>query len=334
MLVWLETPGWVFPGESENRVNNVLAVDIGGTHYRVGLFDEQGRRLLVQEGDTDRAAGREWMLSQLATHCRDLLASTDAPVKACGVSFGGPVDFTHQRVTSVHASGWRDFELGKWFEQTLGVPCQLDNDANAGALGEFHSGAGRGAKLLVYITISTGIGSGLVHEGKLLRGRDCLAGELGHIPVSDSNERCSCGGRGCLETLSSGGAMQARARDWAQRRPERVARMVELSGGQDITAKAVMQAAAEGDAAAAHIVREAMRWLARGLLTVIRILNPDVIILGGGVAQSGALLLDNLRNFLEELASPTISYSTEIVTAALGNYSPLYGAAVLGLEVA
>ena len=88
MLVWLETPGWVFPGESENRVNNVLAVDIGGTHYRVGLFDEQGRRLLVQEGDTDRAAGREWMLSQLATHCRDLLASTDAPVKACGVSFG------------------------------------------------------------------------------------------------------------------------------------------------------------------------------------------------------------------------------------------------------
>ncbi len=334
MLVWLETPGWVFPGESENRVNNVLAVNIGGTHYRVGLFDEQGRRLLVQEGDTDRAAGREWMLSQLATHCRDLLASTDAPVKACGVSFGGPVDFTHQRVTSVHASGWRDFELGKWFEQTLGVPCQLDNDANAGALGEFHSGASRGAKLLVYITISTGIGSGLVHEGKLLRGRDCLAGELGHIPVSDSSERCSCGGRGCLETLSSGGAMQARARDWAQRRPERVARMVELSGGQDITAKAVMQAAAEGDAAAAHIVREAMRWLARGLLTVIRILNPDVIILGGGVAQSGALLLDNLRNFLEELASPTISYSTEIVTAALGNYSPLYGAAVLGLEVA
>jgi glucokinase len=315
-------------------VNNVLAVDIGGTHYRVGLFDEQGRRLMVHEGDTDRAAGREWMLSRLGTHCRDLLASTDAPVKACGVSFGGPVDFTHQRVTSVHSSGWRDFELGKWFEQTLGVPCQLDNDANAGALGEFHSGAGRGAKLLVYVTISTGIGGGLVYEGKLLRGRDYLAGELGHIPVSDSTERCSCGGRGCLETLSSGGAIQARARDWAQRRPERVARMVELSGGQDITAKAVMQAAAEGDMAAAHIVREAMRWLARGLLTVIRILNPDVIILGGGVAQSGALLLDNLRNFLEELASPTISYSTEIVTAALGNYSPLYGAAALGLEVA
>jgi glucokinase len=110
--------------------------------------------------------------------------------------------------------------------------------------------------------------------------------------------------------------------------------MVELSGGQDITAKAVMQAAAEGDMAATHIVREAMRWLARGLLTIIRIVNPDVIVLGGGVAQSGALLLDNLRSFLEEWASPTITYSTEIVTAALGNYSPLYGAAALGLEVA
>jgi glucokinase len=324
----------VFSGESENRVNNVLAVDIGGTRYRVGLFDEQGRRLLVHDGDTDRAAGREWMLSQLVRHCRDLLAQTDAPVKACGVSFGGPVDFARQRVTSVHAPGWQDFELGKWFEQTLGVPCQIDNDANAGALGEFHSGAGRGAHLLVYVTISTGIGGGLVYEGKLLRGRDGLAGELGHMPVSDSGERCSCGGRGCLETFSSGGAIQARARDWARRRPERVTRMVELSGGRDITAKAVMQAAGEGDLAAAHIVREAMRWLARGLLTVIRVMNPDVIILGGGVAQSGTLLLDNLRNFLEELASPTITYSTEIVTAALGNYSPLYGAAIMGLEVA
>jgi glucokinase len=318
----------------EDRVNNVLAVDIGGTHFRVGLFDEQGRRLLVLDGDTNRAAGREWMLGQLAARCRDLLANTDAPVKACGVSFGGPVDFTRQRVSSLHAPGWEGFELGRWFEQTLGIPCRLDNDANAGALGEFHFGAGRAAKLMVYVTISTGLGSGVVCDGKLLRGRDGMAGELGHIPVADSGARCSCGARGCLETLCAGGAIETRMREWAERRPDRAARVLELSGGHDITAEAVMQAAAEGNAAAAHIVRETTRWLARGLLMVIRILNPDLIVLGGGVAQSGALLLDNLHSFLEELASPTITYSTEIVTAALGNYSPLYGAATLGLEVA
>ena len=314
-------------------MKNVLAVDIGGTHFRTGLFDEQGRRLLVFEGDTDRAAGRDWMLSQLATRCRELMAQTDAPIKGCGLSFGGPVDFPAQTVTSVHSAGWQGFALGKWVEQTLGLACRLDNDANAGALGEYHYGAGRGAKSMVYITISTGIGSGIVYEGKLLRGKDHMAGEIGHIPVSDSGARCSCGGRGCLETFSSGGAMEARAREWAERRPERVARMVELSGSPEITAKGLMLAAAEGDVAATHILRESTRWLARGLLMVIRILNPDIIVLGGGVAQSGVILLETLQGFLDEFSSPAISYSTEIVTASLGNYSPLYGAAAMGLEI-
>ena len=313
-------------------MTNVLAVDIGGTHFRTGLFDEQGQRLVIAEGDTDRQAGRDWMLSQLAARCHDLVAHSDRPVKACGLSFGGPVDFQRQRVTSVHSSGWQDFELGKWMEQTLGIACRLDNDANAGALGEYHAGAGRGARSMVYVTISTGIGGGIVYEGKLLRGKDYMAGELGHVPVSDSGARCSCGGRGCLESFSSGGAIEARAREWAQRRPERVARMLELSGGAPITAKGLMLAAAEGDVTAVHILRESTRWLARGLLMVIRMLNPDIIVLGGGVAQSGALLLDTLRTFLDEFASPTITYSTQIITAALGNYSPLYGAAAMALD--
>jgi glucokinase len=273
------------------------------------------------------------MLNQLAARCRDLLTQTDAPVKACGLSFGGPVDFRRQCVTSVHSSGWRDFELGKWMEQTLGIPCRLDNDANAGALGEYYYGAGHGAKSMVYVTISTGIGSGIIQEGKLLRGKDCMAGEIGHIPVSDSGARCSCGGRGCLESFCSGGAIEARARELAERRPEHVGRMVELSGGSEITAKGLMQAAAEGDPAANHILRETTRWLARGLLMIIRILNPDVIVLGGGVAQAGMILLDTLHTFLDELASPTIPYTTQIVTATLGNYSALYGAAAIGLGI-
>ena len=314
-------------------MKNVLAVDIGGTHFRTGLFDEQGRRLLVLEGDTDRVAGRDWMLSQIAARCRDLMAQTDAPVKACGLSFGGPVNFPHESVTSVHSSGWKGFELGKWVEQTLGVPCRLDNDANAGALGEYHFGAGRGSKLMVYITISTGIGGGIIYEGKLLRGKDHMAGEIGHIPISDSDAQCSCGGRGCLESFSSGAAIESRALEWAKRRPEHVERMWELSGGSEITAKGLMLAAAEGDQAANQILKETARWLAHGIVTVIRILNPEIIVLGGGVGQSGELLLKAVRTALDELASPTITYSTEIVTAALGTYSALYGAAAMGMDV-
>jgi glucokinase len=186
---------------------------------------------------------------------------------------------------------------------------------------------------MVYITISTGIGSGIVYEGKLLRGKDFMAGEIGHIPVSDSDAPCSCGGKGCLESFSSGAAIESRAREWAKRRPEHVERMQELSEGPEITAKGLMRAAAEGDEASIQILKETARWLAHGVLMVIRLLNPDVIVLGGGVGQSGELLLGTLRKSLDELASPTIKYSTEIVTAALGYYSPLYGAAAMGMEV-
>ncbi len=317
-------------------MNNVIGIDIGGTHFRVGLFDPDGRRLLVSEDSTLRSGGREWMLEKIRHGCRVLLDKTHYPVKACGVSFGGPVDFERQQVSSIHSPGWVKFPLAQWAQETLKLFCRVDNDANAGALGEFRFGAGRGTQSMVYITLSTGLGSGLVCGGKIFRGKDNLAGEIGHIPVSDSGVVCCCGARGCLETFCSGPAVARRGQDWAARRPDQVARVVELSGGkaENITAQAVVQAAAEGDPAAAQILREVARWLARGLLTVIRTLNPDKIVLGGGVAQAGAVLLSPMRECLEELGSPSIGYTTEIVLAELGTYSPLYGAAALALETA
>ena len=131
-------------------MNNVLAVDIGGTHFRVGLFDEGGRRLLVSEGDTSREDGRDWMLDEIRGRARELVEKTDRPVKACGASFGGPVDFDRQRVLSVHTPGWQNFALGEWLERTLGLPSRVDNDANCGGLGEHRYGAGRGAGSMVY----------------------------------------------------------------------------------------------------------------------------------------------------------------------------------------
>jgi len=313
----------------------VLAVDIGGTHFRLGLFDHQGRRLVISEGDTLRSGGREWMLEQIRQRTRTLLEQSDSPVGACGISFGGPVDFQHQRVTSVHSPGWKNFSFAEWVGTNLHFPCLIDNDANAGALGEFRYGAGRGTHTIVYVTLSTGIGAGLILNGKTYRGKEGLAGELGHIPIAGSGIACSCGAVGCLESFSSGWAIAERGKEWGRRRRESLTHIGNSSGEstEGITAKEIVLAASEGDTAALQIVQEAARWLARGLLTVIRILNPDRIILGGGLTLAGRVLLDPLHQCLKELASPTIGYSTEIVTAELGLYSPLHGAAAMALDL-
>lgn len=316
-------------------MTNLLAIDIGGTHFRIGLFDPEGDLLLVTEGETDSSGGRDWMLNEIREKSQALIAKADSPVRACGISFGGPVDFKQQRVSSMHVSGWKGFKLAKWAEENLDLKCQVDNDANAGALGEFRYGSGRGTESILYLTISTGVGGGLVCQGKVVRGKDCMAGELGHIPVSDAGALCSCGGRGCLETICSGTAIGLRGRGLAQRKPELMPRTIELSSGDSerITAEAIFRAAGEGERGAIFIVREAARALARALIIAIRILNPDEIILGGGVALSGKVLLEPVHEYLSEFSAPMLEYSTNVVQAELGRYSPLYGAAALAREV-
>ena len=317
-------------------MSTVLAIDIGGTHFRIALFDRQGRQLVISEGETLRSGGREWMLDEIRQRTLALLGQAGLSVAACGISFGGPVDFRHQKVTSVHSPGWTDFSFAQWVDANLHLPCLIDNDANAGALGEFRYGAGRGREAMVYVTLSTGIGAGVILNGKIHRGKDGLAGELGHIPISEAGNTCACGAVGCLESFSSGWAIAERGREWRRRRGDSLAALGDSSRSRSegITAREIAQAAAQGDPADLEIMRAAARSLARGLLTVIRILNPDRIILGGGLIQAGAVLLDPLRESLAKLASPTIGYSTEIVAAGLGAYSPLYGAAAMALDLA
>ncbi|MDE3179428.1 MAG: ROK family protein, partial [Acidobacteriota bacterium] len=170
-------------------MGNYLALDIGGTHFRVALFDSTGRKLSVDKGATHRDGGRDWMLRELERRSLTLIGESAERVEACGVSFGGPVNFKRQGVTSVHTPGWEDFELAAWVERKLSLPCLVDNDANAGALGEWRFGAGRGAASMIYITLSTGIGSGIICGGSLHRGKDGMAGEIGHLPLAASEER-------------------------------------------------------------------------------------------------------------------------------------------------
>ncbi|MGH9345188.1 MAG: ROK family protein, partial [Terriglobia bacterium] len=257
-------------------------------------------------------------------------------VKACGISFGGPVDFKRQRVTSVHTPGWENFPLAEWVHGEMGLPCCVDNDANAGALGEFRFGAGRGTESIIYITHSTGIGSGIICNGQLHRGRDGMAGEIGHLPLRESDSPCTCGLKtGCTEALASGRALDRMARDLAERHPEQAVRLLELCGGKpgNANTRELVEAAKQGETAAASIFSGALRSLALALIMAIRLIDPDKIIFGGGVAQAGNFLIHGLEEAMKEWWSDQFPYSTEIVLAELGNDSPLYGAAALALEV-
>jgi glucokinase len=313
---------------------NVFAIDIGGSHFRLGVFDARGPRLSSDEGVTDVEGGREWMLAELERRGNALIEKSGGNVQACGISFGGPVDFERQRVNSVHVAGWKNFELADWVQHTFKIPCWLDNDANAGALGEYRFGGWGCHGSLVYVTVSTGIGSGIVLDGKLFRGKDGLAGELGHLPVSDLGMVCECGARGCLETVCSGQAIALRAQGLATRVPETVSRIIELSGGDiaEITCETVFKAADQGEEGANFIVNEAARCLAQGIMAITRILNPEYIVLGGGVAQAGESLLRPVRMALEKLSSPSIRTTTQLTLAKLGIHSPLFGAAAFGLD--
>lgn len=317
-------------------MSSVLAMDIGGTRFRVALFDGSGRLAAVSAGDTLRSGGRDWMLAELASRSEQVQLEAGERAAACGVSFGGPVDFKRQRVTSVHTPGWNDFPLAEWIESRLGLPCVIDNDANAGALGEFRFGAGRGASSLIYITHSTGIGGGIICNGTVHRGRDSMAGEIGHLPLFLSEKTCTCGLKtGCTEALASGRALDGLARDLAANHPEQAPKMLDLCGHdpERATARELVAAAKEGDPGPLAIFSQAASSLALALTMAIRLLNPDVILFGGGVAQAGDFLIQTLNSAMKQWWSDEFPYTTALALAGLGENSPLFGAAALATEI-
>lgn len=276
-----------------------LAIDIGGTKFSVALFE--GDRMVRRETrSTDRAGGRQWMLEQL----RGILDewSRAFEIGCCGIGFGGPVFFEQQRVVmSTHVNGWDDFDLPGFVEDAIHVRPVMDNDANTGALGEARFGAGRGCRPLFYMTLSTGIGGGIVLEdGSVFRGADSYAGEIGHITIRPDGPECLCGARGCLERMCCG--------LWLERDHGR-------------TAKELMRDPA--------FVAAYVRDLAQGLKAAIMLLNPARIVIGGGIAKAGDALFAPLRAELGRQMTAWSRARVDVVPAALGDDSVLYGALAL-----
>jgi glucokinase len=215
-------------------------------------------------------------------------------------------------------------------EPRLGLPLTIENDANAAAWGEFRFGAGSEVDHLVFVTLGTGIGGGVITHGVLLHGAQGSAGELGHVTVHATGPRCACGNRGCLEALASGTAIQRRAREVASERPGSA--LGRLAVERKVLGEDVTRLAREGDEGALAVLEEAGRWLGIGLAGFVNVFNPEVVAVGGGAAKAGELILEAAREEVQLRARPPSRDLVEVMVATLGPESGVLGAAALARD--
>lgn len=307
----------------------ILALDFGGTKLTAAVArrgEERwcARRHVLSPSNADA----DYDLATMRGLIRELL--TGERPAAAGVSFGGPVDATTGTVhLSPHVPGWEDTPLRQMLEAELGVPVSVDNDANAGALGEHRFGAGRGCDSLLYITISTGVGGGWILGGQLWRGAGGMAGEIGHTVVDPEGPLCLCGKRGCLERLASGPYIAQQARERLEAQPDQGQALRALVGRDmgAVTAQLVSQAAAQGDELAWEVLKMAARALGTAIGNAANLMNPQRFILGGGVTKAGARFWQVIQRVAREIALPHVHF--DVVPAGLGDDAPLWGAVAL-----
>ncbi len=309
----------------------VLAIDIGGTKLAAGIVDAAGSILARGEVPTLATEGPERVLDRIIRLAGDVLAaprvSADA-IQRIGIGCAGPVDRQAGLILNPpNLPGWVRVPLVERIEKALGRPAVLENDANAAALGEFRYGAGKGASSLVYLTVSTGIGSGIILDGKIWHGVKDGAGEVGHMTLLPDGPICGCGNRGCLEALASGPSIARRAREaLAMEWPSR------LRVAGDFTAADVVRLAQEGDALAAEVWDETVRYLGLGVAAIVTILAPERVVIGGGVTQAGDFLFEPLRREVRRRVKLVAVESISILPAALGPVVGILGAAAIALE--
>ena len=300
----------------------------------LALADEQGRVRARRRRATEPSGDAERDLARIVGDVRDLLAAERVEagaLRAAGVAAPGPLDRERGAVCGPpNLPGWDDVPLRAVLARELGVPVHLENDANAAALAEWRFGAGRGARDLVYLTMSTGVGGGLVLGGRLQRGASGNAGELGHVPVEWDGEPCACGQRGCLEAYAGGAAWTRRLRE---RAPD-AGRVAALAGGRDaVTPEHLVAAAREGDGFA---LRELERWngfVARAITGLVYALDPQVVILGTIAAAAGEeLCLGPVRERVRAGLWPGFARDLRVVPAALGPALPELAGVCVALE--
>ncbi len=310
-----------------------VGVDIGGTKIAAAAVDVDGEVVarLRRETPDDHA---DSILATVAEMVQELAGEHE--VGAVGVAAAGFVDAARACVVFAPNLPWRDEPLRDLLQAEVDLPVVVENDANAAAWGEFRFGAGREADDMVLVTIGTGVGGGAVSDGALLRGGYGMAAEIGHMRVVPGGLLCGCGNRGCWEQYGSGTALSRQARELVETDPQRGRALLRLAGGtaDDVTGQMVTEAAQAGDGAAVELITEFGTEFGETLASLVAVLDPELVVIGGGASQAGELLLQPIRHgFASELMGRGHRPQAPVMAARLGNEAGMVGAADLARDV-
>ena len=309
-----------------------LGVDIGGTNIAVGIVNDEGNILAAGSRPTKPERRYELIAKDIAEISIELIKRSNLnikDIKSMGIGVPGVADSQRGVVIRAVNLFWTKVPLAKEIKKYIDLPIYMDNDANVAALAEGVFGAGRGSKSSVTITLGTGVGSGFILEGKIYNGAHHFAPEIGHIVIGDNGIRCNCGKIGCLETYASATALIREGKKAAERNPSSLILKFAKGKKEDITAKNVIDAAKQFDEDAMQIMNEYIKYLAVGIVNVINLFDPEVIIIGGGIANAGEFLLKPLKKEVaENILFKDLPYA-DIKKAELGNDAGIIGAAIL-----
>ncbi|WP_433686800.1 ROK family glucokinase [Micromonospora carbonacea] len=311
-------------------VTLTIGVDVGGTKVAGGVVDDTGNVLVQARRDTpaDNVGKTRDVIIEVVSEL-----SAGRQIDAVGVGAAGWIDATRSTVLFAPNLAWRDEPLREYVSRATGLPVIVENDGNVAAWAEFRYGAARHADdSMVMFTIGTGVGGGIVLGGELVRGAHGIAAELGHMLTVPDGHQCGCGRLGCIEQYASGSALVRFARAAARQEPHRAVALLELAGGEAeaVTGPMVTAAAQGGDPVSAEAFAQVGRWLGTSLADMAQILDPQVLVVGGGVVEAGDLLLGpTRRSFTDALAQRSRLPVAEVLPAELGNTAGVIGAADL-----
>lgn len=310
-----------------------LSIDLGGTHLRAAVVDAKGQIVQAMRTRTHAEEGPDAVIARMAALGREVMeaSSRREHIVGVGVAAPGPVDLARGFVLyPPNLPGWGAVPLAERLSQALDLPVWLGNDANLAALGEHRFGAGRGVAHMIYITVSTGIGGGIISDNRLVVGAHGMAAEVGHMPLVLEGPLCGCGHRGHLEALASGPSIAREAEAAVQRGwPTSLAELKRPLRAEDVVA-----AARAGDQVARSILARAGEFLGRGMALLAHLFDPERFVIGGGVSNAGELLLEPARQAARRHVLPSYRDTFDVVQAELGDNAGLVGAAALVFDIA
>lgn len=314
---------------------NYIGIDIGGTNLKAGLVDDRGTVLATKKvkiAQINNADALAWAMVSMTQELAEAVNVSFDQIASVGVGVPGTVEIHSGSLLYTCNLPLRNVPLRRLFHRYLRIPLYIENDANCAALGEYYAGAGRESKRFVTVTLGTGVGGGIIHNGKIYHGSNGMAGEVGHMSIVHDGLPCPCGRKGCWEQYASATALKRMTQDAVKANPESVLAQVVAENNGVVSGQSAFIAARRGDAVGQAVCDAYIGYLAAGITNLVNIFQPDTLAIGGGVSnEEEESLLKPLRRIVTRDSIPCpADKKTKIVTAQLGNQAGIIGAALLG----